>query len=154
GSEAELWFSKLVQLRASTGLVLSPHVLPALRQRLTRSPATLEAAWRITAAVHAVASPALRVEEELTYLGLGGRGQAPNRAQDLLRGVVRALVERPTTGLAEWATRALPRLPRDVLKLEETQMVALAAAGRLGRTSTITAVGPQGLAGLRNWAWL
>jgi type VI secretion system protein ImpC len=156
GAEAELWFSNLVDFHAPTGLVLTTRALPVLRERLAADADRLDAAWRVTSAVHATASPALRVEEELTYLGLRGLEQpgAEDRARILLRRVIRALVERRTSGLPGWANRALPRLPRELLALEEAGMVAYAAALRLGRASPIAALGEGTAASGEGWAWL
>ncbi|TDH59799.1 type VI secretion system contractile sheath large subunit [Dankookia rubra] len=154
--EAALWFSPdLVSMRAPTGLILSAEALPALRGVLAVDPSRLDAAWAITAEMHAAAAPALRVEEELTYLALKGLGASATeaRARGLLRDTLRTMLERGGGGLPAWAERALQRMPREVLELEEARMVAHGAALRLGRSGLLAALATTSAAG-ENWAWL
>ncbi|MFC7738757.1 type VI secretion system contractile sheath large subunit [Roseomonas sp. GCM10028921] len=154
-TEAALWFSPdLVSLRAPTGLVLAEGVLPTLRAGLAADADLLDLAWAVTAEAHALAAPALRVEEELTYLALKGleHPEVEKRARELLRSVLRTLIKREGR-LAGWADRAVPRLPPAVLELEEAQMVARGAALRLGRAGPLAALGAAGLAA-EEWSWL
>ena len=127
--EADLWFSNLVQSRSPAGLVFFPEVAEILRRGLP--PESRQEAWERTRHVHRHARRAIRIEEELTYLGLDAD---TNRARidELLRDVISALMG-GRSELANWAGRAVPRLPSAVQNFESASVLRIAADLRLGR---------------------
>ncbi|HEY6392039.1 MAG TPA: hypothetical protein VIX89_12220, partial [Bryobacteraceae bacterium] len=127
--EADLWFSNLVQSRSPGGLVFFPEVAEILRQGL--APELRREAWERTRQIHRGARRAIQIEEELTYLGLDAE---INRARidELLREVISAMIG-GRSELANWAGRALPRLPSTVQNLESAAVLRIAAELRLGR---------------------
>jgi hypothetical protein len=132
GAEADLWFSPLVQVQGASALVLEPEVVEALRQELAGDQPLLDRAWDELQRVHRDAPATVRLEEEVTYLALSNREDAAARIDELLRSAVVALVREDRRGLADWALRALPRLPPRALETEAAWMLALGAGSRLG----------------------
>ena len=134
GAEADLWFSGLVESRAPNGIVLSPEIADALRQGLPKGDA--KEAWAITQRLHANLSPALQIEEELNYLSLDPTANQA-RIDALLQSAVGALVGSQPGHLANWAGRAIPRLPATIRGNELTSMLRAASDLRLGRPLAI-----------------
>ncbi|MBL8291575.1 MAG: type VI secretion system contractile sheath large subunit [Bryobacterales bacterium] len=148
GTEADLWFSPLVDTRSALAIVLKADCADALRARLREKPALLDASWKIVEELHRGISPAVLLEERLAYLALAGK---EDEMQEALRSVVAAMVQPRRRGLAGWAARALSRLPADVRNSEEAQMLAFGASLRLGEL--VHAGVPAGAA--QGWAsWL
>lgn len=144
GTEAEVWFSPLVQSRSPTGLMFRQQYLENLRESL-RSSGRLAGAWAIIKELHHTAPVAIQIEEELTYLGLHDDEKHAVRIQEKLREVLAALQEGAhRNGLARWALRAIPRLPRTVLAFPETWAVAVTSAVRLGASRVIEGNPPLG----------
>jgi type VI secretion system protein ImpC len=129
GVEADLWFSPVVESRASSGIVLQQLAAHVLRQRLGKKPALLEAAWRVIEPLHRKISPAIFAEERLAYLTLA---EKYDEMRELLRSVVATLVSPRGRGLADWAAKAIDRLPQEARTFEEAQMLAFGASLRLG----------------------
>ena len=122
GAESDLWFSDWVGARIPGGIVLLPEVLPVLRaglrQMLQADPTPrnpVSRVWSVISAMHRDISPALLLEERLTWLALtdaeGNRGEI----EEELRTALLALVRDGRTGLADWTRRAWSRLPAEVL---------------------------------------
>jgi type VI secretion system protein ImpC len=128
GTEADLWFSRLVETRTASGIVLGRSWLGALRARLARSPALLESSWAVVSSAHRHISPALFAEEQLTYLALSGRRDEMRR---LLRSAIATMLSPGRRSLASWAASALERLPPNVRQCDEGQMLAFGASVRL-----------------------
>jgi type VI secretion system protein ImpC len=128
GVEADLWFSPVVESRASSGIVLRQPAAQVLRHRLGEKPSMLEAAWRVIELLHRNISPAIFAEERLAYLALAGRY---DEMRELLRSAVATLVSARGRGLADWATEAIDRLPQEARSFEEAQMLAFGASLRL-----------------------
>ena len=78
GTEADLWFSALVESRGARAIVLHAPVAELLRAKLAEDPDRLRRAIELTAQAHATAPATLRLEERLTALVLLG---TPNLAQ-------------------------------------------------------------------------
>jgi hypothetical protein len=127
--EADLWFCNLIQSRSPAGLVFFPEVAQILRQALPIG--SRAGAWERTRQMHRRARRALQIEEELTYLGLD---PASNKARidELLRTVISAMVG-GRAELANWAGRAVGRLPFAVQNFESASVLRIAADLRLGR---------------------
>ncbi|HEY0698402.1 MAG TPA: hypothetical protein VGD43_11405, partial [Micromonospora sp.] len=143
GAEADLWFSDWVGTRDIDSIVLRPNVARALQQRLGSSLLDVPAqrdratrAWELIAWAHAGSAPALRLEEQVTWLAVlgGGAGSADGGASidEALRPALHALVDEGRTGVADWFTRAWRRLPTTVRQTVTAWQLAQAANARLG----------------------
>ena len=135
-AEADLWFSGAVEARAPNGIVFDPQAAELLRRVLPRADAPR--AWALIGRFHAHLSPALRLEEELNWLSLDAGANAA-AIEALLRRAVGALVGAKQEHLANWAGRALPRLPEKVRALDAATMLATASDARLGRPLALPA---------------
>jgi hypothetical protein len=124
--ETDLWFSPLVQVRSRQAMVLLPAVVSALRRELASDTGRVVArrAWRVIARVHgipdgpdgftrAAVSPALALEETLTYLATLGTPAALARIDHLLGRALASLRQNLDRSIARWAVRTLPRLPEN-----------------------------------------
>src|SRR2546421_5554683 len=130
--EADLWFSALVQSENPLALVLLSEVEALLRQELSSNQELLNQVWEILQRVHKDTPPAIRLEEEVTWLALSNRGDAQRRIEELLLSVVAAMVKQNRRGLVRWAARALPRLPDRARKSRAAWLLAIGAGARLG----------------------
>jgi hypothetical protein len=113
-AEADLWFSEWVRSRGPGGIVLLPEVRAALQDRLA---ARLRAAssadpirqiWELVSRLHARTSPALYLEEHVTWLAVSGDSEG---IEDALQPALRALAEENRIGVADWFVAAWERLP-------------------------------------------
>jgi type VI secretion system protein ImpC len=147
-AEAELWFSSLVSDRTSTGVVLNAELREALLPLLNLAPGWRDLAWHITEFMHHESPPALRMEEELAYYWLIGKH---TKAQDCLRSLVATLVSPDRPGAWRWAAQAVVRLPRELMAIEEAQMLAMGTALRAGDSATLMPLRPETGGG---WHWL
>ncbi|RSO09111.1 hypothetical protein DMH26_01905 [Streptomyces sp. WAC 05379] len=111
GAEADLWFCDWVSARTPEAIALLPECLPYLRaglvQRLETDP-RLREIIEIVTEVHSGLSPALLLEERVTWDTLTGDAEAA--AQHLNR-ALHALVRQNRSGLAGWFAEAWKRLP-------------------------------------------
>lgn len=128
--EAELWFSPLVRVRNATGFALHSDARLQLREQLAKNQKRLRIAWEHTQIAHAGAPPAVRLEEEITFLALSE--PKIDKIEEKLREVLAALVTQGRTGLAQWAAGALPLFPRCVRETETAWLLAAAASQALG----------------------
>ena len=128
GTEADLWFSDLVQFRSAVGIGLRSDVVELLREQLKMNKDLLSKAWNITQTVHKSKSSAIQTEEELVWLELSGQRE---ELQALLRRTVSTLVSRHRKELPHWLARALPRFPETLRRIEEAQMLALGTSLRV-----------------------
>jgi type VI secretion system protein ImpC len=147
-AEAELWFSDLVAERAATGIVLIQPHRETLQRLLRVDRERLDRAYALIESLHRDSAPALRIEEELTYRSLIGD---VDRARVLLRSLVATLIAPQRPGVSRWLTRALVRMPRGLMTLEEAQMLALGTALRTGETTPLPEDSATGGGG---WHWL
>jgi hypothetical protein len=125
-AEIALRCSPIVSSAGQGGLVLADEVLPELRGQLVRSE-MLALAWELTRARHQAISPALAMEEMLTYYAIAGGGNAGNLAESELNRALVAIVRDQKTQMAAWAARALPRLPESVREVPSGRYLATAA---------------------------
>ncbi|HSF38696.1 MAG TPA: AAA family ATPase [Thermoanaerobaculia bacterium] len=144
GLEADLWLSPLVQTRGPQGIVFAPDVAEELRERLGKSSQRLEQAWEITRDLHRHLSPAVRLEEEVAWLSVAAEPD-DERIEKLLHKALAALVLGERRGLANWAARALPRLPARARKTQAAQMLRTGAELRLGGGSGLVEERPEWL---------
>ena len=68
GTEADLWFSPLVESKNPTALILRSDVALVLQQRLADDSEFLSKTRRILQEIHEDAPPVIRLQEELTFL--------------------------------------------------------------------------------------
>lgn len=142
--ETDLWFSPLVQTRSSLGLTFLPPVTERLRTDLAAEPpAVARLAWSVVARLHGIddtddafartlVSPALALEESLTFLSLARTPEAMQRIDMLLGRALASLRSGKNPGIARWAIRTLPRLPESVRASKAAMAVARAASAQLG----------------------
>lgn len=132
GTEADLWFSPLVQSAGPSGLVLEPWAVGALWERLAGDQERLDRSYRLTRQIHRHAAPTVRLADKLTWLGLAVH--AADRAARIdrsFRQVLAALVAEERDQLAYWIHRILPRLPVAVRAAPSYAPLAWAAMARL-----------------------
>ncbi|WP_433622924.1 AAA family ATPase [Nocardia sp. CA-120079] len=114
GVEADLWFSEVVD-RQPGSIILEREARNRLRERLTTWIVRAEPAdgvrqiWSIIAEVHARTSPALLLEEHVTWLAISGKTGAPIERE--LRRALYALVHEGRSGIADWFAGAWDRMP-------------------------------------------
>ena len=130
-AEADLWFSPLVQSRTPLAIVLRADVVEALRAELAEDLRLLDGAWDVLRTTHETAPPVLRLEEQLTWLGLRGE-RSDADVNDLLRQAVYSMVDEDRSGIARWTARAFERLPQAVKQHEAARMLNVGAKARLG----------------------
>ncbi|WP_030754596.1 CHAT domain-containing protein [Streptomyces griseus] len=113
GAEADLWFSEWVGARTPEAIALLPQCLPHLRaglaERLRADPGLAGVLDLVTAYHHGL-SPALLLEEQVTWHALTGDLDAAGRQLDR---VLHALVREERSGLAGWFAEAWHRLPAE-----------------------------------------
>ena len=138
GAEADLWFSPLVESQTPLALEFDPAVQELLRRALAEDPELLRGAWEVVESFHSGAPYALRLEEELTWLGLT---REDNRALIEERlGAALARLRAGRDGIARWAARALPSLPPKARTTNAAAVLSLAAGLRTGVGPVLEAV--------------
>lgn len=116
-TEADLWFSEHVRSRGAAGFVFDTARRHRLQRRLARrlrglSPDDpLHSLWRVVARVHRDVSPALLLEERVTWLAVAGLEEEIDNA---LAPVFKAVVKEHREGLKQWLVSAWDRLPQAV----------------------------------------
>ncbi|MFJ9940461.1 hypothetical protein [Streptomyces erythrochromogenes] len=120
-AEADLWFSSWIAARSPGVIAFSPEVLPMLRELLDRDLDAAHRAREIISELHRDISPALFLEEQLTWHSLFGSRQA---AETQLDTVLHALVNERRTGLAGWFGEAWQRLPEQARRLNAAWRMA------------------------------
>jgi hypothetical protein len=116
-AESAVWFSPLVEARNPLGFVFRQEALPLLRAALKQDPQRLQRSWEISSMQHRGISPAVALEERLTWRALTEPPPGPfwddwrRDVEQDLQSVLAGLVRQNRAGLATWAARALPRLP-------------------------------------------
>ncbi|MEV0220067.1 hypothetical protein [Streptomyces sp. NPDC050704] len=127
GAEADLWFCDWVGARTPEAIALLPECLPYLRaglvEKLASEPRLAEVLVIVTE-FHAGLSPALLLEEQITWASLSG--DTEGAAQNLNR-ALHALVRENRSGLAGWFAEALRRLPAETLSTATAWSLATAA---------------------------
>lgn len=149
-TEAELWFSDLVESRSVQGLVFREDAARRLQVELKERGELAQAAG-VAQASRGHLSPALQLEEQLTVGAL--RGESADALGPVLARALKAMRRPQRAALADWAVQALPRLP---LKLRETQVFhdlkhEAASLLALGRTSGATESSVDQPPPVRDW---
>jgi hypothetical protein len=133
GAEADLWFSPLVQSQSPVAMTFLPEATELLRARLGEDPALLKGAWDLLNKFHEHAPPALRLEEEVTWLALSKENNA-DVIKERLDSVIAAIVKENRPGLVQWANRALPAMPAKARDSDAARILSL-----VSRTEEIAA---------------
>jgi len=123
-AELELRCSPIVSFSGPVGLTLTDEVLPQLRAAL--QPAALDRAWNLMQARHGALSPALVLEETLTWQALVQGAAAAADAEKWLNQALVTVVRHKKPQLAAWAARCLPRLPESIRQLPSARYLASA----------------------------
>ena len=103
-----------------------------MRGRLQLDPVRLQRAWGVVERLHKTLSPAVRLEEEITWLALSGTANARDRINELLGKAIKAVANESRLGVARWAARAMPQLPDEARKTPAAWALSLSVATRLG----------------------
>jgi hypothetical protein len=151
-AESDLWFADdLVASRGPDTIVFRPEVLPRLRAELADRVAAsgpadpVRLVGDITARVHASVSPALVLEERVTWLAVT-RGEDGRAAiEEELRTALLALVEGGRTGIANWLAGAWERLPEAVRGTTTAWQLRQAASAHADISRLPSEVVPAGL---------
>ena len=113
-AEADLWFSDLVRSRGAQGIVLEQDVRDRLQRKLSEllsaAPESdpIHCVGEIMARTHAHLSPALLVEEQVTWHAIRG---AMSAVDDALRPALKAALVERRQGVIQWFSAAWNRLP-------------------------------------------
>ncbi|SDO93036.1 Tetratricopeptide repeat-containing protein [Streptomyces sp. cf386] len=116
-TESDLWFSGLVRSQGPKGLVFDTGERHRLQRRLERwlrqqhPDAPVHSLWRIIQHVHTDLSPALLLEEQVTWLAVAGRS---GEIDDALAPALKAVTLQNRDGLKQWLASAWERLPQAV----------------------------------------
>jgi hypothetical protein len=152
GAEADLYWSSLIDVHGSAGIVLQREALDDLRQRLSSSPSLLDEAWNATKELHQQGPRALLNEEELTYLTLRGLDDPARlaRAQAILAQLV-GLLHAGRLGL--WGERAILRFPRKLFDGSDRAVMLGVGVARSSGNALIWARLPSGVSRVA-YPWL
>jgi elongation factor Tu len=149
-AEADLWFSPAVRARGPDGIALNPRILHELRRRLSESLHTERGRERaklargIVKELHEHSSPALVLEEHVTWLAISGASTTEIDAE-LERAVAALETGRRRPGIAAWAAQAWVRLPPEARRSRSGWVLGQASAAANG-SSLIVAEAPEGIA--------
>lgn len=142
GSEADLWFSPLVQSYTTAEISFYPAVIAELHSRLEKLrlkgsenfDANLETANMVIKGTHQLAPSWIKMEEKITYLSFSSKPNRKAEIRSLFESILRTMAEDRTRDrdFARWAVKALPQMPSFVKNTEPYQVVGLAASGLLG----------------------
>ncbi len=128
-TEADLWFSGLLQSQGQAGLVFNPAVAQVLREELQASPG-LEQALRLAAQARPDAQDGLALEEALIALELR-RTLSESSVELTLRPALAGIASPDGQAVATWAAHAWTRFSPAVRATQAARQLAYAAAQRL-----------------------
>lgn len=139
GAESDFWFSAWVGARQPQVVALRPDLLDLLRDRLTSvfTPVALERLRSVITRLHHNLSPALALEEDVTWHACTGGPEGVEKACALLRRASKAIAVELRDGVAGWVVDAMTRLPEEVLQSTDGWHLVLNA--RRLRSDDITA---------------
>ena len=134
GSEADLWFSPVIESRGSGSFVIDAAVALLLRRDLARESETFERAANITEVEHRHLPASIRLEEQVHAISARGGDDVLVRIDDAMAPALRALREGGERGkeVACWAMRALPRFDPVVRESARALALLLGASALLG----------------------
>lgn len=154
GAEADLWFSRLVESRGASAIVLDHDVVGLLRENLARDRTLLERVAALTAEAHRDSPPALQLEEQVNAVALRHGEAAATRVDTLLEPAVRALKASNQRGreIARWWLGAAHRFAPSVWRSENALALLVGSSALLQRRVEI-AVLPAPPQGFDRIAW-
>lgn len=154
GSEADLWFSTLVESRGADFVVLDAPVARLLQDSLARDAALLAAATRVTLDAHRDAPAAIQLEEQITAIALSGAPDAVEQIDRALQPALRALALGGDRALevSRWMLRAFTRAHPLVRGSDNMAALALASSYEL-RGRRVMAGVPTASGSIENIAW-
>jgi hypothetical protein len=155
GSEADLWFSTLIESRGADFVVLEAAVARLLQDSLARDAPMLAAATKITLDAHRDAPAAIQLEERITAIALSGAPDAVEQIDRALQPALRALALGGDRALevSRWMLRAFTRAHPLVRRSDNMAALALAASYELrGRRVMDGVPAASGLIGNIAWA--
>jgi kumamolisin len=151
-AESDLWFADdLVASRGPDTIVFRPEVLPRLRAELADRVAAsgpadpVRLVGDITARVHTSVSPALVLEERVTWLAVTQGDDGRAAIEEELQTALLALVKDGRTGIANWLAGAWPRLPEAVRGTKTAWQLHQAASVHADISRLPSEVVPAGL---------
>jgi len=138
GTEADLWFSPVVESQGVDAIVLDAQTADVLRRDLAGEADLFRRASDIIERAHEQLPPALRLEERINAIALLEGEAAAGRIDDELRTAIRAMTTSPERAgeIARWVLRAWPRLHETVRNTPAAATLALAASTLLRRRMT------------------
>lgn len=166
-SEADLWFSSLVETRTADWIALDTAAARELRSRLATDESRLAAARALIMEVHQGAPATILLEEEIQWLALTSLSDSELAIDSRLRLVLGKLLEDPVAhkGLANWFAGAAQRLPVQAQATEAYALLSFISSGLLdgrllGSTAAVPPLAsladtfPTSIPKLRLWATL
>jgi hypothetical protein len=111
GAEGDLWLSDLVDSTSPFAMVLDAAVQRRLQDLLALDAEALEQAAAIVREAHADVEEAMRVQEEVTFLGLKADAASRARIEEILKPLVATMHHERHPGLEGWAIRAFRQFP-------------------------------------------
>jgi hypothetical protein len=138
GTEADLWFSGIVESQGVDAIVLDAQVADLLRNDLAAEAGLFRRSIAIITRAHEHLPSALRLEERINALALIEGAAAIGRIDDELRAAIRAMTQSAERAgeIARWVLRAWPRLHEVVRNTPAAATLALAASALLRRRMT------------------
>jgi GTPase SAR1 family protein len=138
GTEADLWFSPVVESQGVDAIVLDANVADLLRRDLASEAELFHRANDLIRRAHEHLPPALQLEERINAIALIGGAAAITHIDDELRAAIRAMTESAERAgeIARWVLRAWPRLHETVRNTPAAATLALAASALLRRRMT------------------
>jgi hypothetical protein len=132
-TEAEVWFSGLVEIRTRSEILFHKEASKALRAALVEA-GELERAWDLVKRFHASRPILVQLEDELAYLALSNR---PAKIEEAWQKVFRSIERADSNGVASWALGIAERLPEAAYA--RATMVRASAERRLhGEVRSVT----------------
>jgi isoamylase len=112
-SEAEVWFSPLVDAASPSGLTFARAMTEALRERLAADPGRLQRARDVVAGAHRSAPETQQLEEEIAWRALRAAPEDPRCIDELWRRAAATILreQHRAPKLSRWARRALDSAP-------------------------------------------
>ena len=138
GTEADLWFSPLVESRGRNAIVLQAGVAELLRESLAVDKELLKKAISITAHVHQNLAPSIRLEERVNGMALLNEDSTLHEVNNALLPALQAMHEsqKRSKEIARWFMRAAPRFHPLVLETENYHALLIGSSWILNRPLT------------------
>jgi hypothetical protein len=135
GTEADLWFSSIIESRGCSSFVIDSSVALLLRRDLARDSETFERAARITEFEHQHMPALIQLEEKLHVIAARGGDDVLTRVDEVMAPALRALRKggERAKEVARWAMRALARFDPVVRKSGASLALLLLASELIGR---------------------